>query len=295
MDVEAALEVRADDGVRLAGALRRPVGHEAAPAALLVNGAPGGSPPGLAQALAAALAERGVASLRMEPRAGPPAGFDRGTADAAAALAALRAAEGVDPARVSVVGHAAGAAVAVRLAAGDAGLAGAVLLCAAARSGEEAMRGRAERVAASLTGARRAGARRAGRREARARARLHPDPDGAVRVHGRELPARWVREYALYDPADDLPRVRCPVLAVTGAKDLEADPADVARIGELALGPVEAEVPDDLTHVLRRDPGPPGLAAYPALLAQPVDAALLDRVAAWAAALGLRPGGGGRG
>ena len=87
-----------------------------------------------------------------------------------------------------------------------------------------------------------------------------------------------------YDPAADLPEVRCPVLAITGAKDIQVEPADVSRLEELVGGPFEGEVPDDLTHLLRRHPGPPSLSTYKAQLREPVDTWLLDRVAAWTAA-----------
>ena len=80
-----------------------------------------------------------------------------------------------------------------------------------------------------------------------------------------------------YDPAADLPRVRCPVLAITGSKDLQVDPEDVSRIG-VEVSPFDGEILADLTHVLRRQAGLP-VSAYRALLRGPVDAALLDRIA----------------
>ncbi|GID91170.1 hypothetical protein ACFQFC_11730 [Amorphoplanes digitatis] len=72
--------------------------------------------------------------------------------------------------------------------------------------------------------------------------------------------------------------------AITGGKDVQVDPADVARIGRLVTGPFDGEVPDDLTHLLRRDPGPPGLWRYRSQLTRPVDGRVLDRIGAWAQA-----------
>ena len=57
--------------------------------------------------------------------------------------------------------------------------------------------------------------------------------------------------------------------------------ADVAAIGRMVTGPFDGETPDDLTHVLRRDPHPPGLHRYAAQLNRPVDADLVERVATW--------------
>ncbi len=296
--MDEPLEVVADDGVRLVGTLARPEANGDAAAALILNG----SGPldrdsnvkrqrlGVASAIAVALAARGVASLRIDKRGVGEsggdymtAGFDRETADAAAALAALRSASGIDRARTAVIGHSAGATIAIRLAAADAALAGVVLLAAAARPGEEVMRDQSERIGASLRGPTRLLAGTLVRRQERARRRLRQSTEDVLRIDGRRLPARWLREFMAYDPAVDLPGGRCPVLAVTGAKDLQVEPGDVARIGELVGGPFEGEVPEDLTHILRRHPGPPSLSTYRAQLREPVNAWLLERVAAWVA------------
>ena len=102
-----------------------------------------------------------------------------------------------------------------------------------------------------------------------------------MRIGREELPARWFREYMAYDPKADLRAIRCPVLAITGRKDVQVDPDDVARIGELVGGAFSGHTPDELTHLLRRHPGPPGLATYPAQLERPVDPELLEQVALW--------------
>jgi uncharacterized protein len=297
--MDERLELRADDGVRLVGALARPDAPGPVPAALILNG----SGPldrdsnvkrqrlGVAPAIAAALAARGVASLRIDKRGVGESGgdhltsgFDRETADAAAALAAVRGAPGIDPAAVVVIGHSAGATIAIRLAASDAALAGIVLLAGAARPGEEVMRDQSESIAASLRGLTRLVAGTLVRRQERARRRLRESAEDVIRIDGRRLPARWLREFMGYDPAAHLRRVRCPVLAITGAKDLQVEPGDVARIGDLVGGAFEGEVPEDLTHVLRRHPGPPSLSTYRAQLREPVDPWLLGRVADWTAA-----------
>ena len=84
-----------------------------------------------------------------------------------------------------------------------------------------------------------------------------------------------------YDPAVDLAAIRCPVLAVTGAKDLQVDAADVARIGSRVAGPFTGQTPEHLTHLLRSDVGRPTIAGYRKLLAQPVDEELLRTITSW--------------
>ena len=229
-------------------------------------------------ALAAALAAHGVASLRFDKRGvGRSDGdylrtsFDRETSDAGDALDRLRVADGVDPERVAVIGHSVGAAIAIRLAAGDGRVAGAVLLAGSLRSGAEVMAWQSERIAATLRGPSRWFAGRFLRRQERVRQRLLASTEEIVRVGRSELPGQWFREYMAYDPEPDLRTVRCPVLAVTGRKDVQVDPDDVARIGAIVGAEFEGATPETLTHLLRRHAGPPGLATYRAQLGRPVD------------------------
>ena len=45
--------------------------------------------------------------------------------------------------------------------------------------------------------------------------------------------AKWQREFMAYDPAIDLPRVTVPMLAITGSKYIQVDPADLERMAGL--------------------------------------------------------------
>ena len=93
--------------------------------------------------------------------------------------------------------------------------------------------------------------------------------------------AKWFREFLAYDPADDLPKIDVPVLAITGEKDLQVDPADLAVVAELAGGPVETHLVPDLTHSLRRQPGAPSLTRFKQEVREPVDAEVLTTVREW--------------
>ncbi len=82
---------------------------------------------------------------------------------------------------------------------------------------------------------------------------------------------RWLRE------------IRSPVLAITGAKDLQVDPDDLSVIADLVPAEVDTVRVPDLTHLVRRDAGPPSLRAYRRLVREPVDPKVLSLVADWTA------------
>jgi uncharacterized protein len=291
------VEVEVAGGVRLVGELTRPSGSDGVPAALLLSGSGpldrDSNMPGqvieISRALAAALAAQGVASFRYDKRGVGESGgeyvrtgFHEETDDAAAALLALRDLPGIDTARVTVMGHSLGATIAIRLAARYDWLAGVVLLSATYSTGLDVMAWQSKRIAASFRGPWRPLRRAFLWNQARTRRRLLASSGDVIRITGVKQPARWFRELMAHDPARDLPAVRCPVLAITGADDIQVDPDDVARIGELVQGPFTGETPEGMTHLLRLHDAPPSLSSYRAQMKEPADAALLGRVAAWA-------------
>ena len=288
------MEVWSGD-VRLEGTLSVPDDPGPHPAALLLSGSGpldrdsnmAGQRLDVAKALATGLAAFGVASLRFDKRGVGMSGgeyltasLSDETADAGCALDALRARPEV-AGRVAVIGHSVGAIVAMRLARAARPPDAYVFLAGAATPGEHVMAWQSRRIAATLPVPWRWFRRIVERRQAADRARLLASTGATLHVRGQDLPARWFREYMAYDPASDLVIIDRPVLAVTGAKDIQVDAADVAAIGRMVTGPFDGETPDDLTHVLRRDPRPPGLQRYAEQLNRPVDADLVERVATW--------------
>jgi pimeloyl-ACP methyl ester carboxylesterase len=289
------------DGARLAGTLTLPDRPgDVRPAALLIGGSgpldrDGNLPDagyGIGSALAAALAARGHPTLRYDKRGVGASGgdylstgFHAEVADAAAALAALAA----ETAGVFVIGHSTGAVVAAamiragRLHESSPAPAGFVLLAGAARPGADVMRWQSDRIAATLPWFLRPLGPLLVRRQARERERvLRSTADRHDQMPRSRLTDRWLREYMAHDPCDDLGTIDRPVLAITGAKDVQVDPADVRAIGRLVAGEFDGETPADLTHLLRRDDGPPGLLRYRKQMARPVDEWVGERIATWA-------------
>ncbi len=294
--------------VRLAGTLTRPRTGVSRGTALLLPGSGEVDrdgdhrrlPLGVSRELGRALAEAGVASLRYDKRgvggsdgSWLATGLSDNLDDARAALAFLtdwaQARTNGTGRRPVLVGHSEGALLGVTLAAeASASVAGIVLLAGAAKTGEQTLAWQTRKIAATLPAAVRRilGLLRidvvAKQRDAVAKVRA--TTTDVVRVQGRRINARWQRELLDFDPLPYLKRVRVPVLALTGAKDLQVDPTDVETIRASVPAPVTAAVVPDLTHLLRRDPSAPSVNAYKRLAAEPMDAEVLRTVTDWVAA-----------
>ncbi|MET0764597.1 MAG: alpha/beta fold hydrolase [Blastococcus sp.] len=310
----------------LAGTLTVPDGVGRFPAAVLVSGsgpvdrnsdAPR-MPLGIARQLANALAGVGVASLRYDKRGvgdsrrlrdgtveakngWKRAGLFDNADDVAAAFTALAVRPEVDPERVFLIGHSEGAALvtltAARLLADPTGPqpAGVVLLSAAATPGDAVLRWQVATLAPTLPAPVR-GLLRLTRTDLVAKVsknhdKLRRTTTDVARMGLVKINAKWFREYLDYDPRPDLARLDVPVLAITGSKDLQVNPDDLAAIAGLVRAPVQAWCAPDVSHLLRTQPGPPSLRAYKKEVRRPVDPTVLDRVTGWLTdQLGVAPG-----
>lgn len=235
------------------------------------------------------LAHHGVTTLRYDKRGVGnsegdyhAAGFHDNVTDATAALAALR--RHAEPSTAFAIGHSEGALVATRLAA--LGLVdGAVLLAGSARSGRDILLHQATTAAESIPRPVRIVMRllRTDVRKLQSKrlAQLDATTDDTVRIQLVKINAKWFREFMAYDPADDYPAIEAPLLAITGGKDLQVPPEDLAAIAQLAGGETETSAPADLTHILRRDPEEASLRAYRTLMKYPTDQGVLDMVSDW--------------
>ncbi|RLV80194.1 acyl-CoA thioester hydrolase [Streptomyces rapamycinicus NRRL 5491] len=291
------MTVTAEDGTPLAGTLTLPAGPGPHPAVLLLHGSGPLDREGntrkvqmnLGRPLAAALAAEGLAVLRYDrrgagatPGAWRATGFTDNYKDAAAALRALAEHPAVRPDTVGVIGHSEGALHAMSLAARQ-DVGAVVLLAGYARPGEEALRWQARSIIQGMPAPVRLLRRPLGALGNRALARIKRTRTDVARVAGFPVNARWMRENLAHDTRDDLTAVHAPVLAVTGAKDLQVDPADLDEMHRLVPGGAEIHRIPDLTHILRRDPGRHTLRAYRRLLRDPVDPGLLNLITAWLA------------
>jgi uncharacterized protein len=84
-----------------------------------------------------------------------------------------------------------------------------------------------------------------------------------------------------YDPAADLPKIQAPVLAITGTKDIQVDPADLQRMAGLVQSEFEPPAGPTLTPLLRLEPGEATVATYKQQISRPVDGQVLQIISEW--------------
>lgn len=297
------------DGYTLAGTLlapsSTPSGATRHPAAVLISG----SGPidrnsnmkrqklNVMRDVAEHLAAAGIASLRYDKRGVSASegdyrstGLHDNIADAAAAVAMLLSRPEIDPSRVVVVGHSEGAMIATDLAAQPTGISGAVLLSGPAQTGEEVLRWQAAQIAPTIPAPVKAILRLLRKdiltMQDKRIAKLKESEGDVVRINLVRMNARWFREFLAYDPTPALRKAAVPILAITGVKDIQVDPDDVAVMAELVPTSFTGHVLEDVTHLLRRDDGPPGLKSYRKQMKRPVDPNLLEMASRWINGLG---------
>jgi hypothetical protein len=241
-------------GIPLAATLTIPPGSGPFPAVLLITGSGAqnrdetllGHRPFLV--LADYLTRRGIAVLRADDRGVGKSGgrfADATTADFAtdveAGLAFLRTRPEIDRRRIGLVGHSEGGVIAPMVAARNADVAFIVIMAGPGVPGDQIVVAQSillsEASGLSREQAERNGARQAeilalvkqeadpARLEERLRGRLAGTmPDAQLGAQIKAVSSAWYRYFLTYDPATALRRVRCPVLAMAGERDLQVPP-----------------------------------------------------------------------
>jgi pimeloyl-ACP methyl ester carboxylesterase len=296
----AELPLRVPGEHPLDGTLTLPDGGRPAPAVVIASG----SGPldrdsnhrrarfDVARQLAHALAAGGLASFRYDKRGVGQSPGDWRTAglydnvdDLDRARQALATRPEVDPQRILLAGHSEGAILAAALAARGVPTAGVVLLSMSATPGEELLRWQARRIAPTLPAAVRALLRLfrvdVEKKIAANHERIKATTADVARIGGARINARWHREFLAHDPRADLARIAAPVLAITGEKDLQTDPADLDVLATTVPYGATVQVVPDLTHTLRLQAGPPSMGAYRRELREPVNQDVLATVVRW--------------
>lgn len=243
--------------------------------------------------IAGHLGAAGITSLRYDKRGVGEsdgdylsAGFHDNVEDARAAVEALRARPEVDAERVVVVGHSEGALIASVLAA-DGELAGVALLAGAAVNGKRVLQWQARQIAPTLPKPVKwlmALLRQdLVRTQTKRLDRIEASTDDFIRIQFVKLNAKWFREFMAFEPAHALRRAAVPVLAITGTKDVQVDPDDVALMEQAVATSFTGHLVEDVTHILRAEPGIASVRTYKKQARRPLDRRVTELLTGWVA------------
>ena len=201
--------------------------------------------------IADALGQRGIAVLRMDDRGtGASGGTFKGSTsadfaeDVRAGLAYLRTRPEIRPDRLGVLGHSEGALIAGMVADKEPAVRAIVLLAGIATPGRTALEFQLKN-------------------QIEHNARLTPEMRESQiagipkRIETMMAGDPWMAYFLTYDPAPTLRRVKTPVLILTGSRDQQAVPAEVAlqeaAFKEGGNTDVTARVLPDLNHLFVQD------------------------------------------
>jgi alpha-beta hydrolase superfamily lysophospholipase len=239
------------------------------------------------------LAQNGIASLRYDKRGVGQSGgdywatgFHDRVQDAMAALQYLKQEKNIQPENMFILGHSEGAFIATRLAGDGVEVAGVILLAGGAQSGEAVLKWQAVQVARGLKGINgwlvktlRIDVSKAQQKQIDRIKRSKKDFFRHQLLV--KISSKWFREFMAYDPAEDLPRIAVPVLALTGSKDIQVDPDDLERMAHLLKSPFEHHLIRDMTHILRVEEGDASVSKYREETNKPLEPKLLELVLRW--------------
>ncbi len=201
--------------------------------------------------LADALGRHGIAVLRMDDRGtGSSGGTFKGSTsadfaeDVRAGLAYLRTRPEVRADRLAVLGHSEGALIAPMVAEKEPTLRAIVLLAGIAHSGRSALEFQLKNNAEHDT-------------------KLTPEKRDEMiagipkRIEAMMAADPWMKYFITYDPAATMRRVKTPVLILTGSRDQQAVPEEVAlqeaAFKEGGNKDVTARVISDVNHLFVQD------------------------------------------
>ena len=307
--IETSVSIAIDGGA-LVGTLTTPDGEGPFPAALLIPGSgpldrDGNHkrlPLGLSRDLAAILDKAGWATLRFDKRGVGEStgdylstGFYDELADATSALEWLNSHP--DVAAVVPVGHSAGALYSAEMSARGEAPSGAVLFGYTTSTGEETLVWQAGEIGESVPkwvkGLLRLFGTNIEKQQSKALAKLKNTSKDVVRIQGQRVNAKWMREFLAYDPEPVLRETTSPLLAITGSKDVQVNPADIETFAQITGDRGTAMVIKDVDHILRTETAPfSNPKRYKHQVTQPIDDRVVDALVTWLASTAIMELGG---
>jgi pimeloyl-ACP methyl ester carboxylesterase len=303
-------------GIKLAGTLTIPPGKDPFPGVVLVAGSGAhdrdealmGHRPFLV--LSDYLTRRGIAVLRYDKRGVGESEGTYATAttsdfadDAEAGLAYLERRGEIDQRKIGLIGHSEGGMIAPLLAARNSSVAFIVMMAGPGIPGDELLVEQTLLIAEANGQTHETAEKAAGEEriilslvkdetdsavlEKKLREQLTGQvPEAQIGAAIKSTSSPWFRYFISYDPAAALRRVKCPVLAVIGSKDLQVPPEQNIPAIRKALADagnqkVEIDELPGLNHLFQT--AKTGSPAEYAQIEETISPAALEKIAAWVA------------
>lgn len=114
--------------------------------------------------------------------------------------------------------------------------------------------------------------------------RIDSSTEDVIRIQFVKLNAKWFREFMAFEPANALGRAAVPVLAITGTKDIQVDPDDVALMERSVPTAFTGHLVEDVTHLLRAEPGVASVRTYKKQAREPLDRRVTELLTGWVTA-----------
>ncbi|SFA90980.1 MULTISPECIES: alpha/beta hydrolase [unclassified Bacillus (in: firmicutes)] len=266
-------EITIQSAVKLSGTLTQPKSNVAfAPAVCIIPGTGKLDRDGklnskinlrLYKQLADALTEMGFYTLRYDKRGvGKSEGDFLRTGmwdlvdDAQAAVRFLKNVPGVNPQEIIVLGHSEGSTLGTALAAREE-LGGLILLSGAVERISEALVRQREIARVDILNAkgfqgtllRLLGVPNKIEKQAQKYIdKVMKSNKDTLRISLVPTNAKWMREHFTYNVREDLQRVTCPVLAITGARDIQANPEVLKELSTYVKSDNEYHIIENMGH-----------------------------------------------
>ncbi len=213
--------------------------------------------------------------------------------DIGACMCFLREHPQVDPARIILLGHSEGCLLISAYSARNP-VSGIILLAGAVETLEEALGRQRTLLYGQLMNMRGIRGRlyrflkidRRGEKQAqRVMEKIRSSDRDVARIQLVKMNVKWMREHLAYNVRQDLPDIRCPVLAITGSKDVQADPNRLAELPDLTGGEVEWTIIENMNHPLKEAndaiPMTRIKALYRDSASKPLHPELIETMAGW--------------
>jgi uncharacterized protein len=114
---------------------------------------------------------------------------------------------------------------------------------------------------------------------------LQASDEPVIKYKGKKINAKWNREHIQFDVSKPLQNVTCPVLAITGTKDVNVKVSDLDKIKALVHGECETHIIQDMTHMLRKTDVEYSISKimnnYKKSIKQPIESELKEKIILW--------------